>query len=111
MITNNYPLSKVGWSDRASYWCPKKNKWRRVKTASNVHFDSNQLVILSYNVWFDNRKQKERMAEIGRIIAASNPDLIALQEMTPTLCKLLFSQEWVSIILSNRLSLLLNFKL
>lgn len=96
MITNNFPLSKVGWSDKAKYWCPKKNKWRKAKTVSDVlNFDSDQIVVLSYNVWFDNRNQNERMKEIGRLITASNPDLIALQEMTPVLCQLLFSQNWV----------------
>jgi len=64
--------------------------------AFTCFYVKNELVILSYNVWFDHSVNVvNRMTAIGKIIEQVNPDLIALQEMTPYICSLLFSQSWV----------------
>ena len=49
-----------------------------------------ELRLLSYNVWFNEGvRVAERMRAIGRIIAARNPHVVCLQEVTPNIMRLL----------------------
>lgn len=41
------------------------------------------------------------MEALGALIDKHDPDMVALQEMTPLICKLLFSQAWVSLYFIN----------
>lgn len=38
---------------------------------------------------------EKRMQALGALVAQHDPELIAFQELTPYICKLLFTQEWV----------------
>ena len=39
-----------------------------------------RLTVLTYNVWFDNFEFDRRVAEILRLVEASRPDVVLLQE-------------------------------
>jgi tyrosyl-DNA phosphodiesterase 2 len=55
-----------------------------------------QLKLLTYNVWFADVAQRERMEAIGRLVASSSPHVVALQEVTPGLEEMLRSGSWAS---------------
>ena len=59
------------------------------------------LSFLTYNVWFDEVHQRTRMTALASLITSLQPDIIALQEVTPPLLSLLqrsaaLQQHWVS---------------
>jgi len=97
--TSIYPYTELntGWSFRPFQYSNSNRRWERCgDSLGNSSFPKRELTILSYNVWFDPANAINRMNSIGKIIEEVNPDLIALQEMTPYLCQLLFCQPWVS---------------
>jgi len=49
------------------------------------------LRLLTYNVWFADVAQEERMASIGRCISAHSPHVVCLQEVTPALERMLYA--------------------
>lgn len=51
------------------------------------------LRLLTFNIWFHHHQMERRMKAIGDIIARTEPDLIAFQEMTPAHWDLLSSHE------------------
>jgi endonuclease/exonuclease/phosphatase family metal-dependent hydrolase len=86
----------VGWYFRPSKYIPVLKEWKNVPIDEEDRFRKDEIKILSYNVWFDHSANLlNRMKAIGDIIVQEDPDLIALQEMTPYICSVLFSQPWV----------------
>lgn len=49
----------------------------------------NELSVLSYNIWFDNTLQIERVSSLISTIYYHKPDIICLQEVKPDIYKLL----------------------
>jgi tyrosyl-DNA phosphodiesterase 2 len=58
-------------------------------------FYKKELTIISWNVWFGLRNREGRMHALGQIVRQHDPDLIAFQEVTPDLLKLIQSQKWM----------------
>jgi len=91
---NSY--ENVGQYFRPYKFVTELQTWQTFQIDENEGFMKEELTILSYNVWFNHSENVlNRMSAIGKIIEQENPDLIALQEMTPYLCTILFSQYWV----------------
>lgn len=57
---------------------------------------SDTLRLLSYNVWFVEDAQSVRMRAIGAIIEQEQPDVVALQEVTPEAELLFRASRWYS---------------
>eukprot|EP01125_Pyxidicula_operculata_P022018 TRINITY_DN883_c0_g1_i6.p1 TRINITY_DN883_c0_g1~~TRINITY_DN883_c0_g1_i6.p1 ORF type:complete len:352 (+),score=24.72 TRINITY_DN883_c0_g1_i6:84-1058(+) len=68
--------------------------WYPTTLNPNQSFDKNELLVLSYNVWFSYDDFDLRMQAIGHIIEQENPDIIALQEVTVDILQALLSQNW-----------------
>ena len=51
-----------------------------------------RLTVLTYNVWFDNFEFDRRVAEILRLVEASRPDVVLLQEVLPEFVDAVFAQ-------------------
>ena len=59
------------------------------------------LTLLTYNVWFDDVHQRTRLTALSSLIDSLQPDIIALQEVTPPMLALLqrstaLRQYWLS---------------
>ncbi|GAQ84068.1 hypothetical protein KFL_001750050 [Klebsormidium nitens] len=64
-----------------------------VSSQSAASFDP--LVILSYNVWFNESVQlQQRMAAVGAIIEEHSPDVIFFQEVTPNIYSIFRQARW-----------------
>lgn len=96
---DGYPQNRfanAAWCFRPAFWNKTSMRWEWAPEADPYDaFTSPTLTIISYNVWFDNTEVVKRMEALGDLISQYNPDLIALQEMTPYICGLLFNQRWV----------------
>ena len=69
--------------------------------ATGLSERTSALTFLTYNVWFEDVHQRTRTAALASLIAALQPDVVALQEVTPTLLSLLqrstaLDQYWLS---------------
>jgi tyrosyl-DNA phosphodiesterase 2 len=53
-----------------------------------------QLRVLTWNVWFQPVKMRERIEAIGKIIKENDPHIIFLQEVTPEIMEVTFKSEW-----------------
>ena len=51
--------------------------------------------VLTWNVWFKELRQGHRMAGLGDEIARVDPDVIAMQEVTPSAIVALRIQPWI----------------
>ena len=52
-------------------------------------------MVLTYNVWFEETVAlAERMAAIGRILAAKDPDVVCFQEVTPNILRIFQASRW-----------------
>jgi len=58
-------------------------------------FQKKEFTIISWNIWFGLRNRETRMLELGKVVRQYDPDLIAFQEVTPELLKMLLSQKWL----------------
>ena len=67
--------------------------WRRVETEPNASRD--RLVLVTYNVWFGEFQWRERFAALLGVVRDCDPDLIALQEVTPRHLQYLLEDSWV----------------
>lgn len=79
------------WTFSPHRWDGKE--WVNANTSCKDKLKS-EFTILTWNVWFDTKNGAERMAAIGSIITNLNPDLIAMQEATPWINRILLAQEW-----------------
>jgi len=59
------------------------------------NFRKKEFTIISWNIWFGLRNRETRMLELGKVVRQYDPDLIAFQEVTPELLKMLLSQKWL----------------
>jgi tyrosyl-DNA phosphodiesterase 2 len=69
---------------------------RAVASAVPVSAPLSELKLLTYNIWFADVAQRERMQAIGEVIAAASPHVVALQEVTPELEAMLRAGSWAS---------------
>lgn len=61
---------------------PKQPKKRTLKTSSTETRASKRFTVLTYNVWFGELYQKERLFKIIAMIREKAPDIVCLQELT-----------------------------
>ncbi|KYQ92607.1 hypothetical protein DLAC_06601 [Tieghemostelium lacteum] len=75
------------------------NKWivYNYKLYPHQILDNNQtkLSFITYNVWFDSFLWKERANELFKILSHYQPDIICLQEVTPTFLDYIKDQVWL----------------
>jgi poly(A) polymerase len=74
------------------------NKWCQRETEGKTQ-KMDQLTIISWNILFDifdpqEKETEERWTQLVDHLAACNADVVALQEVTPTFIKILFSADW-----------------
>ena len=55
-----------------------------------------QISLLAWNIYFPSVKMRERMEALGQIVQKLEPDILALQEVTPENLALLRNQPWFS---------------
>ena len=55
-----------------------------------------QISLLAWNIYFPSVKMRERMEALGQIVQELEPDILALQEVTPENLALLRNQPWFS---------------
>ena len=65
-----------------------------VQGIPSTNFTPQELTIVSYNVWFGRFQMTTRMLALGRLISSHEPDLVALQEVTPEINAHLLGQPW-----------------
>ncbi len=52
----------------------------------------NELSVLSYNIWFENTLETERLSSLIATIYFHNPDVVCLQEVRPNIYKILLQK-------------------
>ncbi len=71
-------------------------KWlRQPKRRRLTPIDLPALRVCTYNVWFDPFESARRCAAVLAILAEAAPDVIALQEVTPSFLSALLAEPWV----------------
>eukprot|EP01128_Nolandella_sp_AFSM9_P008303 TRINITY_DN491_c0_g1_i1.p1 TRINITY_DN491_c0_g1~~TRINITY_DN491_c0_g1_i1.p1 ORF type:complete len:389 (-),score=54.50 TRINITY_DN491_c0_g1_i1:51-1217(-) len=91
-IVNAWPFSPHRWDGIS--WVTVHVSFQQSKEQKD--FDSkDEITILSYNAWFGNHRVEQRMKAIADLIENHDPDLIALQEMTPFLLRHLLSHKCI----------------
>jgi len=91
---NSFPFAqKKVWKFDPHYW--NGQTWYPATGVElSLKLEKKELTVLSYNVWFGNYFTAQRMAAIGRIVEQKSPDVVCLQEVTPTINLLLLAQSW-----------------
>jgi hypothetical protein len=70
-------------------------KWVNEKEIIDRQFGSDELRILSYNIWFDaSNAIMDRTEYLAKVIEDSDPDVLCLQEVTLQIFFVLQGQEW-----------------
>ncbi len=72
---------------------PSSGRWmatRRTQTAA-----VEQMTLVTYNIWFGEHRWRERLAHLLGLVARCEPDIIALQEVTPRQLEQILAAEWV----------------
>lgn len=72
---------------------PSIGAWRPAGAEPDVARD--RLVLVTYNVWFGEFRWQERFAALLDLVRDCDPDLIALQEVTPRHLQYLLADSWV----------------
>jgi endonuclease/exonuclease/phosphatase family metal-dependent hydrolase len=67
--------------------------WADIETAESV--DRDELVLSTYNVWFDSLHCERRHLAIADLLSTRTPDIMAFQEVTPAALELFLAQPWV----------------
>jgi len=76
-------------------------KWEEVNIEEELSkytppHNREDLILVTYNVWFSTQDREERMKYLGETISSTNADFITLQEVTPYLLKeLILKQDWI----------------
>lgn len=71
-------------------------KWlRQRKRRQLAPIDLSALRVCTYNVWFDPFESAKRCSAVLAILAEAAPDVIALQEVTPSFLNALLLEPWV----------------
>jgi len=79
--SQKYPLNPIGPENRSEI-----ERWDgRTK----------ELILVTYNVWFEDHHLEERFKALCNILIETNADIICLQEVTPKFLKLLRKEEWI----------------
>jgi len=93
------PAPTMGWPFSPCKFNANSNTWERVSQYQPQEQPpppgEQQLKLLTFNVLFDDQNLQNRMKAIADIITSEDPDIIALQEVTPKICSILFRLSWV----------------
>lgn len=54
-----------------------------------------ELRVLTWNIWFDQKYQRERTGSLLQTIEKENPDILCLQEVTPKVLQTICEHPWV----------------
>lgn len=89
----------------SSKWVPQKRK-----TSIDVDLVIPAITLMTYNVWFDYYRQKERFELFLKEVEAHSPDIICLQEGTFVKCLLFLSHCSIAKFFEQLFSLAFNTK-
>lgn len=68
-------------------------QWRDVDAAGVV--DRDEVTVATYNIWYDNYHREARYRAIADLLSERMPDVIVLQEVTPSALEIFLAQPWV----------------
>lgn len=57
--------------------------------------DRDELTVATYNIWFDEYHAEQRYYAIADLLRGRRPDVIVLQEVTPSALELFLEQPWI----------------
>lgn len=57
--------------------------------------DRDELTVATFNIWSDDYLAEQRYLAIAGLLGERRPDVIALQEVTPTALEIFLGQPWV----------------
>lgn len=72
------------------------NEWKKEKIDGNTtSFIKNDIIVTTFNVWFSNFKQTERIQTLIHLISTTRCDICCLQEMTLKTMKDIKKSTWI----------------
>ncbi|MEM8535040.1 MAG: endonuclease/exonuclease/phosphatase family protein [Chloroflexota bacterium] len=83
----NYPLHPYRFDTQTQSW--------QIVAPEATDTSLANLTCVTFNVWFEPHYFAERCAALLQLVKAYNPDIIALQEVTPPFLEYLLAQAWV----------------
>ena len=72
---------------------PATNRWNGGNDASAV--DRDELILTTFNVWFDTYFADQRYRAIAQLLSGKMPDVMVFQEITPTALSVFLAQPWI----------------
>ena len=73
---------------------PATNRWNGGNDASAV--DRDELILTTFNVWFDTYFADQRYRAIAQLLSGKMPDVMVFQEITPTALSIFLAQPWIT---------------
>jgi len=77
----------------ASRFDPSSGRW--IATDRRPPTPVEQLSLVTFNIWFGEHRWRERLAHLLGLVARCEPDIVALQEVTPRQLEHILAAEWV----------------
>ena len=77
------------FSKSAGRWLRQSRRYRPAPV------ELSKLRVATFNVWFDRFEQQRRCNAVLSILESEQPDVIALEEVTPTFLAALLAERWV----------------
>ena len=65
------------------------------KSKSKTLVSSSDLIIATYNVWFDSHRTEDRCKGLAKLLYDSKADIIAMQEVTTEFLKIFLAFDWI----------------
>jgi len=72
---------------------PSLGRWIATDRPRAAAFE--RLTLVTYNIWFGEHQWRERLAHLLGLIARCEPDIVALQEVTPRQLEHILAADWV----------------
>lgn len=72
---------------------PSSGRWIAREPVQAAAVD--RLTLVTYNIWFGEHRWRERLAHLLGLVARCEPDIVALQEVTPRQLEQILATDWV----------------
>jgi endonuclease/exonuclease/phosphatase family metal-dependent hydrolase len=66
-----------------------------VDAGAAASVDRDELTLATFNIWFDDYHRRQRCLAISDLLRERSPDVVALQELTPSALEIFAAQPWV----------------
>jgi len=88
----NHKLS----SKSVPFWYWNGSRWADAESVQiGRKFCKKDFTIISWNIWFGLRNRESRMDALGKVVRQFDPDIVAFQEVTSELLKMILAQKWI----------------